>query len=41
MELSEQQKLIYRNLNEIFGKESIDEKLICYIGFAPTGQIHV
>lgn len=39
--------LIYRNLAEVIGKESIESKLshgktlTCYIGFAPTGQIHI
>lgn len=39
--------LIYRNLAEIIGKDRIEEKLslnqplTCYIGFAPTGQLHL
>lgn len=40
-------ELIYRNLAEIIGKERLDDKiasnhpLVAYIGFAPTGQIHL
>lgn len=48
-DIMRQQKsnLIYRNLAEVMGQERIDAKLaqgkdlICYIGFAPTGQIHL
>ncbi|CAH6418179.1 Tyrosyl-tRNA synthetase [uncultured virus] len=40
-------QLIYRNLAEVIGRERLDGKLeterdlVCYIGFAPTGKIHV
>lgn len=46
MESSKRSDLIFRNLEEIIGKEIIDAKLsqgktlLCYIGFAPTGQVH-
>lgn len=40
-------ELIYRNLSEVIGKDRIEEKLAqnqtltCYIGFAPTGPLHL
>ena len=40
-------ELIYRNLSEVIGRERLDAKiekgdgLLCYIGFAPTGKIHL
>lgn len=40
-------ELIFRNLEEIIGRESLEvkiankQKLLGYVGFAPTGQLHI
>src|SRR3989304_5793319 len=47
MDFATKKHLIYRNLEEVMWGELLDAKLearsslVCYIGFAPTGQIHL